>query len=76
MPDFICLQAFWFISKIRMRLSASNVPASMERRTVEPVNKVKILPVYCILSENEPRQIRLLYIIIKYAYLVCNEYVI
>jgi hypothetical protein len=35
-----------FIGKIRMRLSASGGRAAVKRRAVEPVNKVKILPVY------------------------------
>jgi hypothetical protein len=29
-----------------MRLAAGGVPVAVKRRAVEPVNKVKILPVY------------------------------
>jgi hypothetical protein len=39
-------QACWFIGKIRMRLAAHGEPAAVKRSAVEPLNKVKILPVY------------------------------
>jgi hypothetical protein len=56
-----------------MRLSASDAPAAVNRRTVEPVNKVKILALYCVLSENKPKVIHLLYVTVKYAYIIPNE---
>jgi hypothetical protein len=33
------------MGKIRMGLAASGAPVAVNRRAVEPVNKVKILPV-------------------------------
>jgi hypothetical protein len=44
-PTVIGRQAWWLTGKIRMRLTASGAPVAMKRRAVEPVNKVKILPV-------------------------------
>jgi hypothetical protein len=37
------------IGKIRMRLTAIGAPVAVKHRTVEPVNKVRILPVYILL---------------------------
>jgi hypothetical protein len=34
------------MGKIRMRLAAGGEPVAVERRAVEPGNKVKILPVF------------------------------
>jgi hypothetical protein len=42
-PNVIGHRAFWFIGKIRMRLGASDAPAAMKCRTVEQVNKVKLI---------------------------------
>jgi hypothetical protein len=44
-PNVIGYQACWFIGKIRMPLAASGAPVAAKRRTVEPVNKIKVLPV-------------------------------
>jgi hypothetical protein len=38
-------QACWFVGKIRMRHAAGGCPVAVKRRAMEPVNKVKILPV-------------------------------
>jgi hypothetical protein len=38
-------QAFRFIDKIHMHIAESGASVAVKRRTVEPVNKVKILPV-------------------------------
>jgi hypothetical protein len=39
-------QGFWFMGEIRMHLAAGGEPVTVNRRAMEPVNKVKILPVY------------------------------
>jgi hypothetical protein len=44
--NVIGLQAYLFIGKIHMHLAASGTLAAMKRRALEPVNKVKILPVF------------------------------
>jgi hypothetical protein len=36
-----------------VRLSASGAPAAVKRRALEPVNKVKILPLYVAVSSPE-----------------------
>jgi hypothetical protein len=57
-PSFQKLSAHhacWFICKIRMRLAASGAPVAVQRRAVEPVNKVKKISLYykALLSVNQ-----------------------
>jgi hypothetical protein len=41
------------IGKIRLNLAASSAPVAVKRRAVEPVNKVKILPVVFLTQLNK-----------------------